>query len=341
MTCKPKAFAWEDLPDDELLQVRIRDLKVQIPGSSLERLVKSLYEELDAKGIRFHPDCYLADEWLTPEKIPIIGIPFYLAHPRLQRLEKKQMYDVEGGTARSCMKLLRHECGHALNYAYGLYRRTRWRELFGPFSAPYSDSYEYQPYSRRFVTNLRDNYAQCHPEEDFAETFAVWLHPASGWEEKYRGWPALKKLYYVDRVMKSIGDRPAVTTVTSPPPYAAFRMTSTLAAFYERRRRILGSVFQGFYDDSLEELFAPAPSDRAVMTAGGLLRSHRAWLVNSVARWTGHRKFEIDRLIGRLISRCNALDLCVERPEVESLADLTAFVTAIASNTLTVREKGR
>jgi hypothetical protein len=338
---KWKAFDWEDLSDDELLQIRIRDLKVQIPGSSLQRLVDDLDEELDAKGIGFHPDCYLADEWLTPENMPTIGIPFYLAHPRLRQLEKRLMYDVEGGTERSCMRLLRHECGHALNYAYGLYRRTRWRELFGSFSAAYSDSYDYQPYSRRFVSNLRDNYAQSHPEEDFAETFAVWLNPASCWQEKYRGWPALKKLHYVDHVMRDIGRKSPRTVVTDQPPYAASRMTSTLAAFYERRRRALGSAFQGFYDDSLEELFAPARSDQGDVTAGDFLRSNRARLVNTVARWTGHRKFDIDQLIGRLINRCNVLGLCVDGSDAESLVHLTAFLTAIASNTLTVREKGR
>jgi len=336
-----KASGWENLSDDELLQVRIRDLKVQIPGSPLEGSVKRLYEELDARGIDFHPDCFLADEWFTPAKIPILGIPFYLAHPRLVRLEKRLMYEVEGGTERSCVRLLRHECGHALNYAYRLYSRTRWRDLFGPLSATYSDTYYYQPYSRRFVTNLRDNYAQCHPEEDFAETFAVWLDPASGWQEKYKDWPAIKKLQYVARVMRNIGSKPPVVTATGQPPYAASRMTSTLAAFYERRRRVLGSEFQGFYDDSLAELFAPAHPSATAVPAGSLLRASRTRLVDSVARWTGHRKFDIDRLIGRLISRCNALDLYVKDSDTVSLMALTAFVTAIASNTLMRREEGR
>jgi len=150
---------WENLSDEELLRVRIRDLGLQIPGSCVEPFVQRLYDELDAKGISCHPTCYLADEWLTPDKIPTIGIPFCLAHPRLTKLEKTMMYEVEGGDADVCMKLLRHECGHALNYAYQLYRRTRWRALFGRFSDTYSNSYSYQPYSRRFVINLEDNYA--------------------------------------------------------------------------------------------------------------------------------------------------------------------------------------
>ena len=145
---------WEKLSDEQILQMRVRDLGLQIEGSSIEPLVSRLYKELDDKGISFHPPCYLADEWLCPDRIPIIGIPFFLAHPRLKRIERKMMAEVEGGTEKYFMKLIRHECGHALNYAYELYRKTRWRQLFGPFSSKYSDSYYCQPYSRRFVIHL-------------------------------------------------------------------------------------------------------------------------------------------------------------------------------------------
>jgi len=341
MVRKQKTYAWEKMSDEDLLQVRIRDLNLQIPGSLVEPFVERLYAELSDKGITYHPTCYLADEWLTPDKIPIIGIPFCLAHPRLRQLEEKMMYEIEGGTDQVCMKLLRHECGHALNYAYQLYRRTRWRELFGPFSATYSNSYDYQPYSRRFVINLEDNYAQSHPDEDFAETFAVWLAPDSDWPKKYKDWPVIRKLCYVDRVAQSIaGTRPA-TTFKGRPPYSAARMTSTLAAHYERQRRILGSEFQGYYDDSLKELFATAHAGNAATKASRLLRGHRVQLVHNVTRWTGHRKFDIDQLLNRLAARCEALDLYATTPDAESMIGLTAMLTAVASNTLTVNRKRR
>jgi len=187
---------WGGLSNEEILQFRIKDLKVQIPGSVLERFVQQLYAELDAAGVRFHPPCYLADEWLCPDKVPIIGIPFWLAHPRLKAIEREMMLEVEGGTADMCMKLLRHECGHAINYAYRLYRRTRWRELFGPFTADYLDSYYYRPYSKRYVIHLRDSYAQSHPDEDFAETFAVWLAPDGNGQTAIRRWSDEKDRRY-------------------------------------------------------------------------------------------------------------------------------------------------
>ena len=341
MTKTRKTYGWEHLADEDLLQVRIRDLKLQISGSCLEPFVEQLYEELAAKGITCHPTCYLADEWLTPDKIPTIGIPFCLAHPRLRHLEQKMMYEVEGGTDDICMKLLRHECGHALNYAYRLYRRTRWRELFGLFSATYSGSYYYQPYSRRFVVHLEDNYAQSHQDEDFAETFAVWLTPGSHWQIKYKNWPVLKKLCYVDRLMQDIADTAPAVTFRGRPPYSAARMTSTLATHYERKRRALGSEFQGYYDDSLKELFVSAHAGNSMIKASRLLRSHRAQLVTNVTRWTGHRKFDIQQLLNRLATRCDALGLYANASHEENLIGLTSMLTAIASNTLTVNRKRR
>ena len=121
-----KQIDWEQLSDRELMDVRVRDLNLRVEGSVLEPRVEQLYEELEAKGLGFRPPCYLADEWLCPDRQPIIGIPFWLAHPRLARIEQRMMYEVEGGAEEWCMKLLRHECGHAINYAYELFKKTRF-----------------------------------------------------------------------------------------------------------------------------------------------------------------------------------------------------------------------
>jgi len=334
-----KAINWKKLTDEEILQMRIRELKLQIQGSSIEPLIEKLYEELSLKGIRFHPPCYLADEWLCPDKQPLIGIPFFLAHPRLKNIEKKMMFEVEGGTEKSCMKLLRHECGHALNYAYELYKRTRWRELFGHFSARYSDFYYYQPYSRRFVTHLKDNYAQAHPDEDFAETFAVWLSPNNNWQEKYQDWPVIKKLSYVDNIMKKLNNTEPTITHKGNPPWSASRMTSTLAGFYDRKRKTLGSEFQGYYDDSLKELFRTGSSASAATKASAALRLYRRQIADNVARWTGHRKYDIYQLVGRIITRCDVLDLYLKASETEDIIAVTALVTAIARNTFRIRAR--
>lgn len=336
MTRPSKPANWETLSDEEILQMRVRDLKLEITGSAVEPSIQRLHEELGAAGIQFRPPCYFADEWLCPEKVPIIGIPFYLAHPRLKHIEKKMMFDVEGGTDDSCMKLLRHECGHALNYAYELYKKTRWRELFGPFSTRYLNSYYTQPYSRRFVIHLEDNYAQSHPDEDFAETFAVWLAPNSPWQTKYSDWPVMKKLRYIDGLFKRIGSQAPLNVPEGTPPWSASRMTSTLAAHYERKRRVLGSEFKGFYDDSLRELFSLKRPELSTMKASNLLRQNRRQIIDSVTRWTGHRKYDVHQLVNRLIMRCEGLDLYAENYD---LVAITALVTAIASNTFRISKK--
>ena len=149
----------ENISDEELLALRFCELNLKIEGTPLEDQVSQLYKELDDAGIQLHPECYLADEWLAPDDEPVIGVAFYLAHPRLAKLELKMMLDVEGGTPKTCMMLLRHEAGHAINYAYRLHRRKKWKELFGSFSKHYPDhpdEYTYKPFSKRFVHLARD-----------------------------------------------------------------------------------------------------------------------------------------------------------------------------------------
>lgn len=326
---------WENLTDEELLQMRIKDLKLRIQDCELELRVTQLYEELDAGGIRFHPPCYLADEWLCPDREPMIGIPFFLAHPRLKNIEKQMMLEVEGGTEQWCMKLLRHEAGHAFNYAYEIFRKTRWRQLFGPMSAKYSDSYYFRPYSKRYVINLEHNYAQSHPDEDFAETFAVWLAPGSNWHQKYRGWPALKKLQYVESIVKRIGDRGPLVEAPDHPPWSASRMTSTLKDYYRRRHKQLGDEFQAYYDNTLKTIFETVHTGTGQQKASRLLRKHRRQLVNSLAMWTEHRKYDISQLVDKLISRCEALELVAKDEDMISAATLIA---TIASNTLRFRK---
>ncbi|MCG3180391.1 MAG: hypothetical protein BIFFINMI_02751 [Phycisphaerae bacterium] len=319
---------WENLPDEQLLSIRIRDLGLSVEGSWLAPRIEQLHAELESRGITFRPPCYLADEWLCPDRVPMIGIPFYLAHPRLRQLEQKMMLEVEGGTEPWCMKLLRHETGHAINYAHEFFRRTRWRKLFGPISLPYDvHTYATQPYSRRFVVHLKDNYAQAHPEEDFAETFAVWLDPASHWSQRYAGWPALRKLQYVDHLMAGEGTTPPRVTLREE-LNPARRMTSTLAQYYNRRRSYLREGFPGFYDPGLQKLFVNAPPGSHREPASAFLRRWRRHLVNSVCMWTADRKYDVDELLRLLVRRCDALGLHVHKGEVETAGEVAAFLTA-------------
>src|SRR5580692_862340 len=204
-------YAWETLSDDQLLSLRFCDLKLKVQGTELEDAIRRLYRELEMRGIRFRPHYWLAQEWFSPDGIPGIAIPFYLAHRRLMSIERRFMREVEGGNRNWLMRILRHEAGHAIDSAYRLRRRGQWRAVFGPASLPYPDTYRPRPGSRRFVQHLGAWYAQAHPTEDFAETFAVWLKPKSAWRREYRGWRAYGKLEFIDALMRELGGtRPRV-----------------------------------------------------------------------------------------------------------------------------------
>src|SRR5688500_7118993 len=213
----------------QLLPVRIRDLGLSLENSPVADLVRRLYEELDAKGLKhFRPLCYLSDEWGSPAGEPVIGIPFYLGDPRIANLEDA-LNDVE--TEREVMMYLRHEAGHAFNHAYELYRTGQFRGMFGSVRKPYRDDYPFVPFSRDYVRYIPGWYAQKHPDEDFAETFAVWLDPGSRWQKRYASWPAVVKLQYVDRTARELAE--------VPPPRAAGRtditvdeMEQTVEEFY-------------------------------------------------------------------------------------------------------------
>jgi len=232
--------SWAELPDEELLDLRLCDLRLQIAGSRLESLLARLDRDFASKGIaRFRPYAWFSTGWFTPHGTTGFAIPFYLAHPRLLRLERHMIGDAEGGNVAACMRLLRHEAAHALDHAYRLHRRRSWREQFGPFSQPYHATYRPRIGHRGFVVNLGHGYAQSHPAEDWAETFAVWLEPASRWRTRYQGWPALRKLCYVDALVREISNLPpAVRTRERVDPLAEKRVT--LREHYARKSARLG-----------------------------------------------------------------------------------------------------
>ena len=250
----PRRFAWASLPDDKLLRLRLKDLKVTLERTWLERCLRDLYDELEARGIRIKPHAWISNEWFSPDDTPGIAIPFYLAHPRLKRLEEKMMMEVEGGTETWCMSLLRHEMGHVLNHTYLLEKDKRWQKLFGPPSLEYSESFRARPYSKRFVRHLGGWYAQSHPEEDFAETVAIWLTPDWDWKQQYKDWKALEKLEYVDSLMGKLAGKPPLVFSKTKMSEAS-RLRSRLALYYKRRRRTYAQEFPDFFDADLKTLF--------------------------------------------------------------------------------------
>ena len=165
----PGAPWWLSLSEQELLGVRLCELGLGIEGTALESRIEQLMGELARAGLCFQPSIWLSTDWFSPSGVPGFALPFYLAHPRLARLEGTQMFEVEGGNRDWCMNLLRHEAGHAIDTAYRLRRKKGWRECFGSPAESYYTTYTPRPTSRYFVHNLDNWYAQSHPIEDFAE----------------------------------------------------------------------------------------------------------------------------------------------------------------------------
>ncbi len=325
MAARRAQYPWVDLPDRELLQWRICDLGLRIEATWLQGCVERLHAELGDRGLRPRPHVWLSSEWFSPDGVPGIAIPFFLAHERLMRLERRKMLEVEGGTERSCMKLLRHEAGHALCTAHRLHYRRRWRAVFGPMSRPYPESYVPRARSRNFVLHLDWWYAQAHPAEDFAETFAVWLAPSSRWRRRYRDWPALRKLEYVDELMDEIAGRPAkIRSRRQIEPLRTLRQT--LAEYYDEKQDRYGTHPTDFYDEDLRKLFSDDPRHGRRPTAAAFLRASRRRIREVVARWTGESAYAVDLVLRSMIERCRELHLRLDRPTQQTHYEATVLV---------------
>ncbi|MGE5740433.1 MAG: putative zinc-binding metallopeptidase [Candidatus Aminicenantes bacterium RBG_16_66_30] len=330
-TIRSLVQSWETVRF-ELLKTRISDLRLAVEGSPLEPYVARLRREMDAKRIRFKPEIYLTDIWGCPDRTPVIGVPFYLADARLARLEEEQAGAVED--PHTIMMLLRHEAGHAVNYAYRLWRRPSWEEIFGPFTKPYRDAFRPDRTSRHYVRHIAAysygrTYAQKHPDEDFAETFAVWMTPRSDWRARYRSWPVIRKLLYVDRLMKEIrGSAPESRRGRHLRP--ADRMTLTLAEHYGKKAERFRRDARGYVDDSLHEAF-PASRGQVLRPAAALFKRYRDRLVERVVHWSVLTPGEAKALLRKLEARAAALGLSY-RPgaEGERLMDVVSLVIALA-----------
>lgn len=325
--------AWVDLPDTELLKMRICDLHVQINGSELQERVQQLYADLKARGLPLLPDCYLADEWFSPEGMPLIAVPFYLAHSRLKQLELHQMLEVEGGTYEWCMQILRHECGHAYDHAYQFSSTEAWVNVFGDREVEYQpETYRPRPYSKSFVQHLPNWYAQAHPDEDFAETFAVWLAlPAEEWRSEYRGWKALKKLEYVNEMMAYARSHPP-TVEKGRRLWDASRSRRTLEKYYAAKRKLYAEDFPDIYDADLRALFEQG--ERGDESAVQVMRRHQRALTAAVARWAGQRKYIGNELVKKLVLRCRELGLPAPRDESKLLIELASYLATLVTNHL-------
>jgi hypothetical protein len=330
-----RSIDFEKAPRDvqHLLPVPIKELGLKLEGSPIEGYVEQLFKELDAKGLKhFRPAFYLTSEWGCPSEEPVIGVPFYLADRRLGAIESA-LNDLE--SEREIMMYMRHEAGHAFNYAYELYNTEEWHELFGPFRRPYRDRYSFVPFSKNYVRHIAGWYAQKHPDEDFAETFAVWLTPGSKWRQKYKNWPAMKKLRYMDRICHEVGDvhpkRPLGET-----DFTVEDMEETIAEFYKQHSRDESDLVADLaLDSDLDDIFAQAgevPEERA-RKAGAVVAQHRKEIVDKVSYWTGVRRSLVKTLVESVATKADELNLVVDRNrESEHIVELTTYITTLSMN---------
>ena len=319
---------WTRLPDGELLDVPLRALGLRLEGTALARRIAQLGRELERAGLRFRPHVWLSTDWFTPDGVVGFAAPFYLAHPRLMRLERRHMLEVEGGSHDECMKLLRHETAHALDNAYRLHRRRRWREVFGGYSRPYRESYVPRPTSERYVLNLDYWYAQSHPAEDWAETFSVWLQPGSGWRRRYQGWPALAKLEFVDELLEEIRDQPPPVRDRSRPESVG-TLGMTLRTYYRRKQARYAEEYSFEYDAPLERVFGAERRGAHDESAAAFLSRSRRELRERVASVTAQHPYLIDQVQKELILRCRKLGLRRVVPEREARLQSAVLLTAL------------
>jgi hypothetical protein len=316
-----------------LLRKRLSDFGLTLHGTRLETLVKRLYDELDRGGVKFKPAVYLSDEWGCPDGVPIIGVPFYLANEQLTRLEDEMMEGVEAETDEEIMRYLRHEAGHALNYAYLLHERGDWTAVFGPFSRPYVEDYTPDPFSVAYVRHLPGWYAQKHPDEDFAETFAVWLAPDSNWREAYANWECLTKLEYVDGLMREIGPRDPV--VRAADYDTAEQWLSCSLEEHYRRMRSRAVEIPPYLDGALRDLF---PASRATPAEGGgaaaFVRAHRRKLMGALLYWTGLNDAAVRGLVNHVEQRCAALKLAAPVDDASATIELAVLLATLCMNKL-------
>ena len=322
---------WADWPREEILDLRMCDLGIRIAGTWLESCIERVCQELEEHDLRVRPRFWFSDEWFCPTDAPGVAIPFYLAHPRLMRLERRMLLEVEGGTRRDCVKLLRHELGHVVQYGYRLHRRRRWQRIFGRSSDAFPEYYKPTPRSRRFVQHLPGWYAQAHAVEDFAETFAVWLRPGSDWRREYADWPALEKLEYVDELMEEIaGTAPLVVRRARVEALPTLRKTLREHYAEKQERYSVGDIDD--YDRDLIQLFGDPETQRGRgrrgQAAAAFVRKHRRELRERVIPWTGGHHFVLDHVMSDIVQRCRQLKLRAVGSERELKIDLAILLTS-------------
>ncbi len=280
---------------DQLLDTRICDLPLDLNHHWIRRNILRLNAELKSQSIDLEPHIWISDDWFSPDGVAGFAIPFFIAHPRLIALEKEMMGEAEGANPTWCMQLMRHEMGHAIDNAFRLRRNKRRQALFGLTSTPYPESYLPNKRSKDFVRHLNGHYAQAHPDEDWAETFALWLTPRSGWKSKYRGWNALKKLELVEEILTSLqGKAPLSQNKKELDHYQTIK--TTLREYYRKKRIRHGKNKSKLFERDLKKIFAiPGPQP-----AWKLMEGQRRLVIDRIAKETEIQSPKIRKILNEV-----------------------------------------
>jgi hypothetical protein len=317
--------------------VPIRNLGLTIAGTDLEPILAEFEREVQQAGIkRLRPRFYLSTEWGVPFGTVAIAIPFYLARSDLTALQEERIGHVEGVGRADILRYLRHEMGHVVNYAHRLYDDEEWVKQFGSITQPYEEEYRPEPFSRRFVNHLPGWYAQKHPDEDWAETFAVWMTPGRDWRAEYADRPAaLAKLNYCDRTMARLRDRDPVVTATELDEDVG-QLGYSVEDYYRRQSAADGPLPPGL-DGALRAIFEDQPPKEAgaaaYRPASDLIHRLERTLMANVYRWTGHFPERTRALLRHLAGRADQLGLLYpEQSKIPTAVALTTLITALAIN---------
>jgi len=323
------------LSDKDLLRMRFCDLPIRLRGTSVEQRARQVFSELRSRRIRVRPAIWLSEEWFNPDGTVGFAIPFYLAHPRLIRLERRLMLEAEGSTEREALSIIRHETGHAIDEAFQFYRQPEYAAVFGSPQRPYPSSYAVKPHSRRYVVHLNAWYAQAHPVEDFAETFATWLRPKRQWRRQYHDWPAIEKLEAVDAWLKEWRDKAPMIS-NRRPEGELIENERTLSEHYEEKRAFYGVNASTKFDGELRRIFVG--SDKQVNgrlpPATSILRTIRSPVRKELARPLGVPAYTVDQILRQLIQRARALGLKHARPTARTIDEVVKLVSRATTDAL-------
>jgi hypothetical protein len=324
--------------EKNLASTPIRDLGLTIEGTRLEPIVEEFKRELERVGIkRLRPRFYLSTEWGVAFDTVAIGIPFYLARPDLTQLHAERHGHIEGFSPTDILRYLRHEMGHVIEYGYRLYEDPEWINLFGSITQPYVEEFRPAPFSRRYVRHLPGWYAQKHPDEDWAETFAVWASPGTDWRQEYADRPAaLAKLAYCERTLQRLRDAEPVVTKDQPDEEVS-QISYSLDQFY--RDTSIDAEYPVGLDGSLKAIFEDlgVPEDITStaprLPASALVRRLERTLMANVYKWTGHFPERTRALLRHLADRAEKLNQVYPADrETPATVALTTLVTGLAMN---------